>query len=95
MKLLSILVALFCLGFLLPGCAVYRPTGAYGIYFENGFLGSCELRASVARCTCALGYLEQTVTEQQAINDAQSLANGYGTPAEIQTGINLCQWAIL
>lgn len=75
----------------LTGCAVYHPTGSYGIYFENSFLSSCELRTSTAKCTCLLGYLEQNYSETQVTADYQA-----GTVAsDLQPGVNACQWAVL
>jgi hypothetical protein len=76
---------------LLTGCAVYRPTGSWGVYEENAFLGSCELRAGTAKCTCLLGYLEQNYSEAQIAADYQA-----GTiTSDMQPGVNACEWALL
>lgn len=90
MKLAGLLTVAVLASFL-TGCAAYRPTGAYGIYFENSFLTSCELRAPVARCTCLLGYLEQNYTVGQVEADyaAGSIAS------DMRPGINTCQFAVL
>lgn len=80
---------------LITGCAVYRPTGAWGYAEENAFLSSCELRARVAYCSCTLGYLEQTVSEQQVASDASRYFAGAPVSTEIQTAVNVCQLAVL
>jgi hypothetical protein len=80
--------------FLLAGCAAYRPTGAWGIEAENGFLYSCELRAGVAYCSCMLGYMELHATVQEAAYDSTTVSSGGGTPQYIQSGVNQCRLAI-
>lgn len=80
---------------ILSGCAAYRPTGAYGVYFENSFLYSCELRARVAYCSCTLGYLEQNVSAQRIESDGMAIASGAGAPAYMQTAAAQCQLVIL
>lgn len=92
MKLAALLAVAVAATFL-TGCAAYRPTGAYGVYYENSFLYSCELRARVAYCSCMLGFLEQTVSAQQADYDGMAIASGSPAPAYIQTGASQCQWA--
>jgi hypothetical protein len=88
---LKFIVLTVCAAFVLTGCAMYRPTGAYGLYVENSFLSSCEMRARVPYCSCMLGFLEQNASEQQAMSD---FAGGV-IPAWAQTGVNECQWAVL
>jgi hypothetical protein len=88
MKLAALLAVAIAATFL-TGCAAYRPTGAFGIYFENSFLYSCELRARSAYCGCVLGYMEQNLSEQQVEADFQT---GGVTP-DIQPGVNACQLA--
>ncbi|MCW2902268.1 MAG: hypothetical protein JWO67_4533 [Streptosporangiaceae bacterium] len=94
MKFAALLTALAAAASL-TGCAAYRPNGSYGVYYENAFLYSCELRARVAYCSCMLGYLEQTVSAQQADYDGNAIATGAPVPAYVQTGAALCQWAVL
>lgn len=85
------LLAVAVTAVLLTGCAAYRPTGAYGLEFENAFLNSCELRAPVARCTCLLGYLEANYTVGQVEADYRA-----GTIAsDMQPGVNTCQFAVI
>lgn len=91
MKLVGLLLAFLVPLVLLTGCAVYRPTGAYGVIFENSFLSSCELRTGTAHCTCLLGYLEQNYSAEQVLADYRN-----GTVAsDMQPGVNACQWALL
>jgi len=91
MRLAGPIAAAVTAATLLTGCATYRPTGAYGLEFENSFLYSCELRSPVARCTCLLGYLEQNYSLQQVVADYQA-----GVIAtDMQPGVNACQFAVL
>lgn len=86
---------LICALFLLTGCAVYRPTGAWGYADEDSFLSSCELRTRVAYCACMLGYLEQSVSEQRVVADANVYQSGSVVPTYMQAGAAQCRWAVL
>lgn len=86
-KFAGLIASAVAAALLLSGCAAYRPTGAWGIYAENAFLNSCELRARVAYCSCMLGFLEQRESIEQASSGIY--------PADFQTGVNTCQWAFL
>lgn len=92
MKLAALLAVAVAATFL-TGCAAYRPTGAYGVYYENSFLYSCELRARVAYCSCTLGYLEQFVSMEQVARDGNAFAAGGPVPAYMQAAGAQCQWA--
>lgn len=94
MKILS-MIAVALAALTLTGCAAYRPNGAYGIYFENAYLSSCEMRARVSYCTCTLGYLEQHVSVQQVAYDGNNMAQGGQLPGYMQTAASVCQWAVL
>jgi hypothetical protein len=87
-----LLVPVVCAAFLLTGCAVYQPTGAYGVY-ESTFLGACEVRNRVPFCNCVLGYLEQTVSLQQAVYDGNAINAGGAVPQYVHTGEAQCQFA--
>lgn len=80
----------------LTGCASQRwpITGAYGIYEENAFLSSCELRSSsVDYCACALGYLEANVSLSQISSDFASYSRyGSSMPGYMQEAAAQCHW---
>lgn len=92
---LKFLVPTVCAAFVLTGCAMYQPTGAWGMAYENAFLSTCEMRARVAYCSCMLGYLERNVSVGQVSYDGNAVGAGGAVPEYVRTGASQCQWAVL